>query len=147
MTWTQISGSLYALPARRGDERGTYLWISAGQRSEEVVAELFLPAVPPEELDGAIGVAIGSVQYAGVERSGQVRLQFGRVRDERGVVTAAGSGIDTDIRFELSHHPPSGGFCPHCGGELAVDVVSVITPPDGGVIGKPIGRCRECGGG
>jgi hypothetical protein len=147
VTWTQISGTLHALPARRGDEPGTYLWISAGDRHDQVVAELFLPAVPPDALDGAIGVAIGSVQSAGVDRTGEVRLQFGRVRDERGVLSAAGVGIDTDIRFELSHHPPSGGFCPHCGGDLAVDVVSVITPPDGGVIGQPIGRCRECGDG
>jgi hypothetical protein len=145
VSWTQISGTVHALPARRGDEAGTYLWISAGSGREEVVAELFLPAVAPDNLDGAIGIAIGSVQSAGVDRTGDVRLEFGRVSGERGVLTAAGSGIDTDIRFALSRNPPSGGFCPQCGSQLTVDVVSVITPPDGGVIGRPIGRCRQCG--
>ena len=147
MSWTQISGTVHALPARRGDEAGSYLWISAGERREQVVAELFLPAVAPDSLDGAMGIAIGSVQSAGVDRTGEVRLEFGRVEGERGVLTAVGAGIDTDIRFGLSRNPPSGGFCAQCGSELTVDVVSVITPPDGGVIGRPIGRCRQCGDG
>jgi hypothetical protein len=145
VSWTHISGSLFALPARRGEERGSYLWIAAGERNEQVVAELFLPAVAPDELDCAIGVAVGNVQASGAERGGDVRLQFGRVGDHRGVVSATGAGVDADITFSLSHHPPEGGYCPRCGSELAVDVVEVITPPDGGVIGRPEGRCARCG--
>ena len=60
--WLQVAGSLYALPATRGDEAGSYLWLEAGERTEAVVAELFLPAVRPDRLDAAMGVAIGSVQ-------------------------------------------------------------------------------------
>lgn len=146
MSWTHISGTLHALPARRGDEYGTYLWVAAGERNEQVVAEVFLPAVPPGELDGAIGVATGNVQAAGVDRTGDLRLEFGRVADGRGVVSASGAGIDTDITFALRRDPPEGGFCPHCGSPLEVDVVEVITPPDGGVIGQPEGRCTQCGG-
>ena len=146
MSWTHISGTLHALPARRGGERGSYLWVAAGERNEQVVAEVFLPAVPPDELDGAIGVATGNVQAAGVDRTGDLRLEFGRVADGRGVVSASGAGIDTDITFALRRDPPEGGFCPHCGSPLEVDVVEVITPPDGGVIGQPEGRCTQCGG-
>ncbi len=146
MSWTHISGTLHALPARRGDEYGSYLWVAAGERNEQVVAEVFLPAVPPGELDGAIGVATGNVQAAGVDRTGDLRLEFGRVSDLRGVVSASGAGIDTDITFALRRDPPEGGFCPHCGSPLEVDVVEVITPPDGGVIGQPEGRCAQCGG-
>lgn len=146
MTWTHISGTLHALPARRGDEYGSYLWVEAGERNEQVLAEVFLPAVAPDELDSAIGVATGNVQTAGVDRAGDVRLEFGRVADGRGVVSAAGAGIDADISFILSRNPPEGGFCPHCGSPLQVDVVEVITPPDGGVIGQPEGRCSQCGG-
>jgi hypothetical protein len=145
MTWTHISGTLSALPARRGEEPGTYLWIDAGERDEHVVAELYLPAVASDDLDCALGVAIGSVRQDGDDRTGEVRLEFGRVRDGRGVVSAQGAGMDSDIIFALSHHPPEGGFCRHCGAELAVDVVAVITPPDGGVIGMPSGRCTQCG--
>ena len=145
MTWTQVRGRLSALPARRGDEPGTYLWIDAGERHERIVAELYLPAVAADELDSALGVAVGTVQAAYAERSGEVRLQFGRVRDGAGVVSASGAGMDADIRFDLSAHPPDGGFCPHCGSELEVDVVAVITPPDGGVIGTPQTRCAACG--
>jgi hypothetical protein len=145
MTWTHISGTLSALPARRGEEPGTYLWIDAGERDEHVVAELYLPAVAADDLDCALGVAIGSVRQDGDDRTGEVRLEFGRVRDGRGVVSAQGAGMDSDIVFALSHHPPEGGFCRHCGAELAVDVVAVITPPDGGVIGMPSGRCTQCG--
>ena len=36
-------------------------------------------------------------------------------------------------------------FCRHCGAELQVDVVSVITPPDGGIIGTPQTHCGACG--
>jgi hypothetical protein len=146
VSWTHISGTLHALPARRGDEYGSYLWVAAGERNEQVVAEVFLPAVPPGELDGAIGVATGNVQAAGVDRTGDLRLEFGRVSDGRGVVSASGAGIDTDITFALRRDPPEGGFCPHCGSPLEVDVVEVITPPDGGVIGQPEGRCAQCGG-
>jgi hypothetical protein len=145
VTWTHISGTISALPARRGDEPGTYLWIDAGERGEQVVAELYLPAVDALALDGALGVAIGTVRCHGDERSGEVRLEFGRVRDGRGIVSAWGTGVDSDIVFALSHHPPEGGFCRHCGAELEVDVVAVITPPDGGVIGMPSGRCAQCG--
>lgn len=145
MTWTHITGTISALPARRGDEPGTYLWIDAGERGEQVVAELYLPAVEAHDLDGALGVATGTVQCSGDERSGEVQLEFGRVRDGRGVVSARGAGVDSDIVFALSHHPPEGGFCRHCGAELTVDVVAVITPPDGGVIGMPSGRCTRCG--
>jgi hypothetical protein len=145
MSWTQVSGRLSALPAQRGEERGVYMWIDAGERSERIVAELFLPAVSSAELDGALGVAVGTVRVGDADRTGDVRLQFGRVRDGRGVLTAAGAGIDADIRFELSPHPPEGGYCRHCGAELVVEVVAVITPPDGGVIGTPSGRCGACG--
>jgi hypothetical protein len=145
VSWTHIFGTLHALPARRGEEHGSYLWVAAGERNERVVAELFLPAVEPGELNGAIGVAVGNVQAFGSERSGDVRLQFGRVAEQRGVVSATGAGIDADISFALSRHPPDGGYCPRCGSELAVDVVEVITPPDGGVIGRPEGRCARCG--
>ena len=144
MTWTQISGTISALPARRGDEPGTYLWIDAGVRGEQVIAELYLPAVSADDLDGALGVATGTVHANGEDHSGQVQLEFGRVRAGRGVVSARGAGVDADIAFTLSYHPPEGGFCRHCGAELAVDVVAVITPPDGGVIGTPAGRCTRC---
>ena len=145
MTWTHISGTISALPARRGEEPGTYLWIDAGERGEQVIAELYLPAVDARDLDGALGVAIGTVRSHGDEHSGEVRLEFGRVRGGRGVVSARGAGVDSDILFALSHHPPEGGFCRRCGAELALDVVAVITPPDGGVIGMPSGRCTRCG--
>lgn len=145
MTWTQISGTVHALAAQRGEEDGSYLWIDAGIRSEAVVAELFLPVVAPDRLDGAVGVAVGSVEVGGAERTGDVRIEFGRVRDGRGVLSASGAGLDADINFELSRHPPAGGFCSRCGAELDVGVVKVITPPDGGVIGRPESRCSACG--
>jgi len=141
----QIAGELRALPARRGDEPGSYLWIAAGKLHEAVVAELFLPAVAPDQLDGAMGVSVGSVQLEGDIRSGTVRLQFGRVAEGHGVVSASGSILDADIRFELNHHPPDGGYCPHCGAALQVDTVEIITPPDGGLIGAPRTRCTACG--
>ena len=108
-------------------------------------AALMAALVAAESLDGALGVAIGTIRADGDDRSGEVRLEFGRVRNGRGVVSARGSGVDSDIVFALSHHPPEGGYCRHCGSELAVEVVAVITPPDGGVIGMPAGRCNRCG--
>ena len=145
MTWTQMDGQLSALPARRGDERGTYLWITAGEHHEAVTAELFLPAVSSDELDSALGVAVATVHATDGDRTGDVRLEFGRVRDGRGVLSVSGAGLDADIRFALSGHPHEGGFCRHCGAELQVEVVSVITPPDGGIIGTPKTRCGACG--
>ena len=145
MTWTQVEGELSALPARRGDEPGAYLWLTAGERHERLTAELFLPAVAADDLDSALGIAIGTVSAEDVEWSGEVRLEFGRVKDGRGVVSASGEGIDADIRFTLSTHPRDGGYCRHCGAELEVAVVSVITPPDGGVIGTPQTHCGACG--
>ena len=143
--WLQIEGRIHALPARRGDEAGSYLWLAAGEGYEHVWAELYLPAVTVEQLDMAMGVATGVVSIADEERFGQVTLQFGRVRDDRGVVSAGGKLLDADILFQLLHAPPDGGFCAHCGGELEVDVVDVITPPDGGLIGAPRSRCPGCG--
>jgi hypothetical protein len=145
MTWMQMEGQLSALPARRGDERGTYFWITAGERHEQVTVELFLPAVAADELDSALGIAVGTVHAIDGDRAGDVRLEFGRVRDGRGVLSASGAGLDADIRFALSGHPHEGGFCRHCGAELQVEVVSVITPPDGGIIGTPKARCGACG--
>ena len=144
--WTQIRGHLHALAARRGGEQGSYLWLSGGQREETVEAELFLPAVQPDALDCAIGVAIGQARVAGMEeRSGPVRVQFGRVRDGRGVVSLEGAGIDSDVLFTLVPGPPGGGFCSHCGSPLEVAVVEVITPPDGGLIGHTQVTCERCG--
>jgi hypothetical protein len=145
VTWSQVEGELSALPARRGDEPGAYLWLTAGERHERITAELFLPAVAADELDSALGIAIGTVSAEDGEWSGEVRLEFGRVKDGRGVVSAGGPGIDADVRFTLSAHPHEGGFCRHCGAELEVAVVSVITPPDGGVIGTPQTHCGACG--
>jgi len=145
VTWAQVDGELSALPARRGDEPGAYLWIRAGERHEQMTAELFLPAVAADELDSALGIAVGTVRSMDGEWTGDVRLEFGRVRDGRGVVSAMGPALDADIRFTLSSHPADGGFCRHCGAELQVDVVSVITPPDGGIIGTPQTHCGACG--
>jgi hypothetical protein len=144
--WVQIQGTLHALPARRGGETGSYLWVEAGDRNERMTAELFLPLVAPEALDCAVGVAVGTVTDAASSRTGDLTLEFGRVREGRGVVSAQGAGLDADIRFELSHHPRSGGFCSHCGGELETATIDVITPPDGGVIGAPRPRCPRCDG-
>ena len=145
--WAQIAGSVHVLPARRGDEPGSYLWISAGERREAVVAELFLPAVAPDRLDCAIGVAVASIArtHTGEERSGPLRVQFGRVRDGRGVVSLEGAGLDADVAFSLVHGPPGGGFCSHCGDSLEFEVVDVIAPPDGGLIARVTSRCRRCG--
>ena len=136
--WLQVAGSLYALPATRGDEAGSYLWLEAGERTEAVVAELFLPAVHPDRLDAAMGVAIGSVKVGSEQRLGDVQLQFGRVRGDRGVLSA-------DVSFTLYHHHREGAFCPRCGGPMVVDPVEVITPPDGGLIVSPVTRCEACG--
>lgn len=144
-SWFQIRGDVFALPAVRGEERGSWLWITAGENRERVVAELYLPAVPPDGLDMSMGLGTGTVQLDGMSRSGEVRLEFGRVQDRRGVLTATGDLLDADIAFELHHQPPDGGFCSHCGAALEVDVVKVITPPDGGVMGSPQARCTACG--
>ena len=80
MTWTQVDGELSALPARRGDEPGAYLWIRAGERHEQMTAELFLPAVAADELDSALGIAVGTVRSTDGEWTGDVRLEFGRVQ-------------------------------------------------------------------
>ena len=144
--WLQIAGTLYVLPAVRGEEQGCYLWLEAGERGEQVVAELFLPAVSWDQLDGAMGIATGTVQIAGEPRMGDVQLQFGRVGEERGVLSADGRVLAADITFDLRRHPPEGGFCRRCGTELVIEPVSVITPPDGGVIGVPTTRCEACGG-
>jgi hypothetical protein len=143
--WLQIDGTLYALPAVRGDEPGSYLWLEAGRRDEAVVAELFLPVVGPDVLDCALGIATGTVDIAGRSRTGEVQLRFGRVGDGAGVVSAEGELLAADVRFELRHHPRTGGFCPRCGGKLDVQPVNVITPPDGGLIGEPNTRCGVCG--
>jgi hypothetical protein len=143
--WLQISGQLYALPAHRGDEQGTYLWLEAGERHEAVVAELFLPAVAAEQLDTAMGVATGTVQLHGEQRMGDVQLRFGRVSEESGVLSADGTVLSADVSFTLHRYPPGGGFCPRCGSSLVIEPVSVITPPDGGVIGAPVTRCEACG--
>jgi hypothetical protein len=75
---------------------------------------------------------------------GDVQLRFGRVGEQRGVLSADGGILSADISFTLHHHPPGGGFCPRCGGSLVIEPVSVITPPDGGVIGAPVTRCEAC---
>jgi hypothetical protein len=146
IAWLQIAGILYVLPAVRGDEQGCYLWLEAGERDQQVVAELFLPAVSWDALDGAMGIATGTVQLAGEQRMGDVQLQSGRVGEQRGVLSADGRVLAADVRFELRRHPPGGGFCPRCGSELVIEPVAVITPPDGGVIGAPSTRCEACGG-
>jgi hypothetical protein len=143
--WLHITGEVFALPAVRGEEHGSWLWITAGDHGERVTAELYLPAVPPDALDMAMGVSTGSVQHHGELRSGDVPLQFGRVADGRGVLSVTGELLDADISFELRRQPPDGGFCPHCGTALEVETVKVITPPDGGVMGAPQARCTECG--
>jgi hypothetical protein len=143
--WLQVSGTLCALPARRGEEAGSYLWLEAGERAEAVLAELFLPAVYPDALDAAMGVATGSVQIGTEQRLGDVQLHFGRVRGDRGVLSADGRVLKADVSFTLHHHHPSGGFCPRCGGLLVVEPVAVITPPDGGLIASPVARCGACG--
>jgi hypothetical protein len=143
--WTQISGTVWALPAHRGAEEGCYLWIEGGERREALTAELYLPHVSPDELNGALGVATGAVRTAAGERSGDVRIEFGRVTGERGVLSVAGAGVDTDLRFELRRHPREGAFCSQCGSKLDVAPVDVITPPDGGVMGVPESRCGSCG--
>lgn len=143
--WLQISGTLYALPAHRAEEQGSYLWLEAGDLREAIVAELFLPAVAPDQLDTAMGIATGTVQVHGEHRTGDVHLEFGRVGRDGGVLSADGSLLHADVRFELRNHPPGGGFCPRCGSQLTVEPVSVITPPDGGLIGSPATRCDSCG--
>lgn len=143
--WLQISGDLFALPARSADEEGSYLWLRAGELAEAVEAELFLPAVDALALDMAMGVATGTVELDGQHRTGDVRMEFGRVSDGRGVMSLSGDLVDADVAFALHRSPPDGGFCPYCGERLEVDTVRVILPPDGGVIGEPVARCTGCG--
>ena len=142
--WLQVEGWLHALPARRGSEEGTYLWIEAGELHAKLVAEVFVPVITPDTHDDALGVGTGTVDFGGRHSTGDLTLQFGRVRDERGIVSLGGL-VDADVRFRLSLHPPGGGFCPFCGAELDVEVVTVITPPDGGLMGTPSTRCPQCG--
>jgi hypothetical protein len=142
--WLQISGRLHVLPPMRGEEQGSYLWLDAGELREAVVAELFLPAVTSDQLDNAMGVATGSVQIHGEQRMGDVQLRFGRVCEDRGVLSADGGVLSADVSFALLRYPPDGGYCPQCGSELAVDPVSVITPPDGGLIATVVTRCEAC---
>ncbi len=142
--WLQVRGTLHALPARRGVEDGTYLWIEAGELHEVLRGELFLPVVPPEDLDCAMGVGVGAFETSNGGSMGDARLQFGRVDDGGGVLSLSAPGIDADVRFDLRRQPPSGGFCAHCGAPLEVGAVEVITPPDGGVIGTPHARCAAC---
>jgi hypothetical protein len=143
--WLQLDGDLFALPARTADEQGSYLWLRAGELAEAVEAELFLAAVDPAGLDMAMGVASGTVELDGQHRTGEVRMEFGRVGDGRGVMSLSGELLDADIRFGLHHSPPDGGFCPYCGTRLEVETVRVILPPDGGVIGEPVAHCTGCG--
>jgi hypothetical protein len=143
--WMQVRGTVHVLPAHRRAEQGTYLWIDAGELHEALRAELFLPAVPPEDLDGAMGVGVGAFETSRGGSMGDVRLEFGRVDDGGGVMSLQGPGVDADVRFELRRQPPSGGFCAFCGTALEVGAVDVITPPDGGVMGMSSSRCAACG--
>jgi hypothetical protein len=142
--WLQIAGRLHVLPAVRGDEQGSYLWLEAGELREAVVAELFLPAVPSDQLDTAMGIATGTVQIHGEQRMGDVQLRFGRVGESSGVLSADGGVLAADVSFQLLRYPPDGGYCPRCGSELLVEPVSVITPPDGGLIASVVSRCEAC---
>ena len=142
----QISGATSALPARRGDEHGT-LPVDRRRRAPRGSRRRAVPAGRgrPSELDGAMGVATGSVQ---IGRRATAPAGAARVRPRSATAAAssrprARASTPTSC-FALSHHPPEGGFCRHCGAELVVDVVAVITPPDGGVIGTPAGRCTRC---
>ena len=82
-----------------------------------MTAELYLPAVAPRR-SWTWRWGCHRHGHEGELRSGNVALQFGRVTDGRGVLSATGELLDADIRFELRHQPPDGGFCPHCGSEL-----------------------------
>jgi hypothetical protein len=142
--WLQITGRLHVLPAIRGDEQGSYLWLEAGELREAVVAELFLPAVLSDQLDNAMGIATGTVQIHGEQRMGDVQLRFGRVGETSGVLSADGEVLAADVSFLLLRYPPDGGYCPRCGSELVIEPVSVITPPDGGLIASVVSRCEAC---
>ena len=138
MTWTQISR--HAQRTSRAPRRGArHLPVDRRRRARRAPRRRALPAgggARQPRRRARCRRSASSASTATTAR-GEVRLEFGRVRDGRGVVSASGAGVDSDIVFALSHHPPEGGFCRHCGSELAVDVVAVITPPDGGVIGMP----------
>jgi hypothetical protein len=135
---------VHALPARRGEETGAFLWIEAGQRRERVDVEVYLPMVSPDRLDSEMAVGPALLHAGSGDETGHLRVSFGRVRDGRGVVSLSGAGIEADVRFRLSHQPPTGGYCRHCGSELDVRPVDVITPPDGGLIASPSVRCATC---
>jgi hypothetical protein len=145
-SWFTVRGTVHALPARRGDEDGTYLWIDAGQLHEALRGELYLPAVPASGLDGAMGVGLGEIETGGGATAEDVKVEFGRVDETGGVVSLSARGVEADVRFDLRRQPPSGGFCAQCGAELELGAVEVITPPDGGVIATPQARCAACGG-
>ena len=105
MTWTQISGTISALPARRGDEPGTYLWIDAGERDEHVVAELYLPAVAADDARLRAGRRHG-------QRALRRRRPHGRgaarVRPRpRRPRCRLGAGRRSRLRHRLRAQPPS----------------------------------------
>ena len=108
--WLQISGDLFALPARSGSEDGSYLWLRAGELAEAVEAELFLPAVDPEALDLAMGVATGTVEVDGQHRTGEVQMQFGRVSEGRGVMSLGGDLLDADVRLACTTRRRTAAF-------------------------------------
>ena len=108
-SWIQISGTMHALPARRGDEEGTYLWIDAGEHREHLEVELFLAAVAPDRLDAAMGVGVGMVRDIHGEHSGSVRLEFGRVREATGWFRpAAPASTPTSALFWITILRPAG---------------------------------------
>jgi hypothetical protein len=145
--WIQVDGELFAVAARRGDEAGTFLWVRAGERHERVHGDLYLPAVAPDALDSALGVAVGLLGTGDGEAPVEARISFGRVRDGRGVLTMTAATVDADVRFELRDHPPDGAFCSRGGSPLEVPPVEVITPPDGGVMASVRARCPRCDSG
>jgi hypothetical protein len=140
-----LDGTLHVLPARRGEEQGAFLWVDAGERHERLQAEMYLPLVAADALDSSMGLATAVIHTEGGDETGEVHVSFGRVRDGRGIASLSGAGIEADVRFRLSMQPPTGGYCRHCGSELDVQPVEVITPPDGGVMPLPSARCPECG--
>ena len=139
-----VEGTLHVMPAVRGEETGTYAWVDAGERHERVRADMYLPLLAPDALDSQMTVAIAVLHTDDGDEPAEGRAQFGRVRDERGVVSLSGQGIEADVRFGLKVGPPDGRFCRQCGSELEVAPVQVITPPDGGLIGVPDLRCPRC---
>jgi hypothetical protein len=141
-----VEGTLYVMPAVRGEESGTYAWVDAGARHERVHAEMYLPLVDCDRLDSQMSVAPALMHTEDGDESAEVRVEFGRVRDGHGVVSLSGESVEADVRFELRAGPPDGRFCRQCGSELDVRPVQVITPPDGGLMGVPDLRCPRCDG-